>query len=590
MARVRVLDAALANQIAAGEVVERPASAAKELLENALDAGATQVTVEIADGGVQLLRVVDNGHGMTPEDARLAVQRHATSKLRETADLMRIATLGFRGEALPSIAAVSRFRMRTRTPDAVGATEVRVEGGAPAEVRDAAGPVGTEVRVEDLFFNIPARRKFLKKPATETAHVHEAIHRLALGHPHVGFRFIKDGRTAIDLPPHADRAQRVRAIFGARVADDLRPVQAEGEYAIEGLIGPADQARSTPRHYYTFINGRFVRDRVIMAAVQQAYGHRLPRGKHPFVVLDLTLPLEAVDQNVHPAKTEVRFADTRVIHRLVGRAIQQAIETAETAETPAPSGGRSYRLDPSAAQSSASPDAAPSTAAPASDPGLSRHRQRIFDAMERLGTRRGLPAGRAPSVGARRTPSTPTLPLPAPIRRAPDPPPATPRVPLDAMDGVLLVAEGAALMVIDILKARAALARRSLAGPGAPLTPPVSVELGKIARAAFDDRRAALETLGFEIEPFGGRTLVIKRAPAGLPGSATAALLPALLQAAEEGALPGLCADRIAELAPALAPAERADFLRRVDGLPPAERAACTTRWTAAELAGRIGS
>ena len=188
MGRIQVLDDALADQIAAGEVVERPASAAKELMENALDAGATAITVEIADGGVARLRVVDDGHGMPPEDAVLALRRHATSKLRTTEDLVRIATLGFRGEALPSIAAVSRFRLRTREPDALGATVVRVEGGGPPEVSQDAGPVGTEILVEDLFYNIPARRKFLKQATTEAAHVQDAAQRLALGAPGVAMR------------------------------------------------------------------------------------------------------------------------------------------------------------------------------------------------------------------------------------------------------------------------------------------------------------------------------------------------------------------------------------------------------------------
>lgn len=593
MARIHVLDAALANQIAAGEVVERPASAVKELLENALDAGATQVTVEVAEGGVKLLRVVDNGHGMSPADAALAVRRHATSKVRETADLMRIATLGFRGEALPSIAAVSRFRLRTRAADAVGATEVRIEGGAPAEIRDAAGPQGTEVRVEDLFYNIPARRKFLKKPATETAHVHEAVHRLALGHPTVGFRFIKDGRTAIDLPPHATLAQRVRAIFGARVADDLRPVHAEGDYAITGLIGPGDQARSTPRHYYTFINGRYVRDRVIMSAAQQAYGHLLPRGKHPFVVLHLTLPLNAVDQNVHPAKTEVRFADTRVVHRLVSRAMSEAINQASAPPPSAAGGSRAYTL----AAGGDSAGVAPARAASApSDAGLSAHRQRIFDAMERLGGRRGLPAARAPSVGGRR--STPgSSPSVGPGMRLPlRPPPqrpkqvAAPRMPLGQIGDLLLVALDGAVEVIDLPSARAAMARRSLTRQGAPLSPPVSVELGTIAQTAFAQRKAALETIGFEIEPFGGRTLVIKQAPSGLPGSAAAVLLPQLLQASEEADVPRLCAAEIARHAAPLAEAERPAFLRRFDALPADHRAPCQAVWTLTELAARMGS
>ncbi|MBU1897689.1 DNA mismatch repair endonuclease MutL, partial [Myxococcota bacterium] len=323
MGRIQVLDDILANQIAAGEVVERPASAAKEILENALDAGATTITIEIADGGIERLRVVDNGEGMSPEDATLALKRHATSKLNTFEQLQRIATLGFRGEALPSIASVSRLQIRTRTQGAVGATRVIVEGGEIKEVLEAPGPVGTEILIEDLFYNVPARRKFLKKGATEATHIHEIVQRMALCNPGVGFRFIKDGRTSIDLPSHATLSARVNALFGPSVAEPLRPVEVDGAYAISGLIGPASAARGTARHYYTFINGRFISDKVVRAAIQAAYGQRLERGRHPFVILHLQIPPEAVDVNVHPAKTEVRFVDSGVIHRLVTRAIDE---------------------------------------------------------------------------------------------------------------------------------------------------------------------------------------------------------------------------------------------------------------------------
>ncbi|MCA9561364.1 MAG: DNA mismatch repair endonuclease MutL, partial [Myxococcales bacterium] len=325
MGRIQILDDKLANQIAAGEVVERPASVVKELLENAVDAGATAITVEIVAGGVKRLRVVDDGHGMGREDALLAVRRHATSKLKTARDLAHIMTLGFRGEALPSIASVSRFSIRTREAGAVGALRVQVEGGAEPTVVEAPGPVGTEVLVEDLFFNVPARLKFLKKEATEASHVSDAVQRLALCYPGVAFRFVKDGRVSFDLPRHETLAARVEAVFGASLAGRLVPVEVPGPFGLDGLLGPPDEARGTARHYHTFVNGRFVRDRVIMSAVQAAYGQRLQRGRHPFVVLRLRLPAEAVDVNVHPAKTEVRFVDTRALHRLVGRALDEVL-------------------------------------------------------------------------------------------------------------------------------------------------------------------------------------------------------------------------------------------------------------------------
>ncbi|MBU1430385.1 DNA mismatch repair endonuclease MutL, partial [Myxococcota bacterium] len=380
MGRIQVLDDILANQIAAGEVVERPASAAKEILENALDAGATTITIEIADGGIERLRVVDNGEGMSPEDATLALKRHATSKLNTFEQLQRIATLGFRGEALPSIASVSRLQIRTRTQGAVGATRVIVEGGEIKEVLEAPGPVGTEILIEDLFYNVPARRKFLKKGATEATHIHEIVQRMALCNPGVGFRFIKDGRTSIDLPSHATLSARVNALFGPSVAEPLRPVEVDGAYAISGLIGPASAARGTARHYYTFINGRFISDKVVRAAIQAAYGQRLERGRHPFVILHLQIPPEAVDVNVHPAKTEVRFVDSGVIHRLVTRAIDEVL-TADPWTTERRAQEVGFHLTPPS-----SPAAPPARAAPpapeatrADSPGAEAHRKRIFD-------------------------------------------------------------------------------------------------------------------------------------------------------------------------------------------------------------------
>lgn len=383
MGRIRVLDDVLANQIAAGEVVERPASVAKELLENAVDAGATAITVEIGDGGVGLLRVVDDGHGMDADDARLALQRHATSKVATASDLHHIRTLGFRGEALPSIASVSRLTLRTRQPGALGATLIRVEGGREVEAREAPGPVGTEMRVEDLFYNVPARRKFLKRGATEASHVQEAVQRLALCYPDVAFRFVKDGRVAFDLPRHATLIDRVRAIFGATAASRLTPVAVDGAFGLDGLIGPPDEARTTARHYHTFINGRFVRDRVVMSAVQSAYGGRLDRSRHPFVVLRIHMPPEALDVNVHPAKTEVRFVESGGVHRLVSGAIERTLRDdpwrppGEGEAAPA----RTFHLGGGA-------DEAAGEAGAGEAGGLEGHRQRIFDAMERITARR----------------------------------------------------------------------------------------------------------------------------------------------------------------------------------------------------------
>lgn len=395
MSRVRVLDAVLANQIAAGEVVERPASAAKELLENALDAGATQITCEIAQGGVALLRVVDNGSGMSPEDAERALERHATSKIQEVGDLNQLSTLGFRGEALPSIASVSRLSIRTRRAEDVGATSLRVEGGALVERSLVGGPVGTELRVEDLFYNVPARRKFLKLESTEASRVLEIMQQLAICHPQVAFRFIKDGREQFSLPAHTQLIDRAQALFGESYARDLSFFERQEKLAkVDGLLGTPEEARSTPRHYYLFINGRPVRDRVMMSAVQSAYGARLDRRKHPFVIVRLTIPAEWVDVNVHPAKTEVRFVDSKIIYRLVSRAIADGLEAAQTRSAPA----QPYTLQmqsaaPQAAAGVGAPGDSTAPAAPGvrEEPsGLDGHRRRIFEAMARVSAQRGM--------------------------------------------------------------------------------------------------------------------------------------------------------------------------------------------------------
>lgn len=459
MARIQVLDAALADQIAAGEVVERPASVVKELLENALDAQATAITVSFEEGGIKQLRVVDNGHGMSREEAPLALKRHATSKIQRLEDLIRIATLGFRGEALPSIASVSRFTMRTRTAEELAATKISIVGGKDLTVTDAAGPVGTEMVMEDLFFNIPARRKFLKKQQTEASHIQEAVHRLALAHPGVAFRLVRDGRTVTDVPRHDSLADRARALFGEALAGRLQPVSADGPFQLSGLVGPPDEARSTARHYYLFINGRFVRDRVMMSAVQAAYRDVVRGARHPFVILSLTVPPEAVDVNVHPAKTEVRFVDSGPIHRVISRAIRAVIEVdpwsapepeapqkagrqytlsggpnlfeprpataSPTAEAPSPTSGGPTSPNPMPSSPVPSSPVPSSPSAPAGAPasGVDAHRQRVFDVMARLSARRaemrGSPApaeampleeGMFPPPG-----------VPLPVERAPRP-------------------------------------------------------------------------------------------------------------------------------------------------------------------------
>src|SRR5437667_2437812 len=323
--RIERLPDDLVNKIAAGEVVERPASVVKELVENALDAEATTVTVEIEGGGKEKIRVRDDGHGMGPEDARLALERHATSKLRELGDLERIATHGFRGEALPSIASVSSLVLRTCEAGAPGGTEVEVRHGRLLHARDTGHPRGTTVEVRDLFGAVPARRKFLRAESTEASHVAEALTLLALGRPDVGFFLSSGGRSLIQAPPVEGLFARVHQVFGATYADDLVPIEGGQAWAtVRGFARPASSSAARPSQRL-FVNGRAVRDRAIARAVTEAYRATGVRDPRPEVVLFVDVPLHMVDVNVHPAKTEVRFAEPRTVWSAVEHAVRQAL-------------------------------------------------------------------------------------------------------------------------------------------------------------------------------------------------------------------------------------------------------------------------
>jgi DNA mismatch repair protein MutL len=324
MSVVQRLPPALANQIAAGEVVERPASVVKELIENSIDAGARRIGVVIEFGGKKLISVEDDGDGMDREDALLAVERHATSKIRTASDLAAIHTLGFRGEALPSIASVSKFRLRTRLRGSIVGTEVRIEGGQPASVKDAGAPEGTLIEVEDLFFNLPARRKFLKADTAEAAQVSRLVTQLALGYPEVGFTLKSAARTVLEAPPARSMSERFYQIYGDRpdlvpVLKDAAGIRVEGFAAALTDQGPA----RGPQH--VFVNRRLVRDRTITHAIQQAYSVATIKERSPEVHLFITLPADRVDVNVHPTKAEVRFLDQGLIHEILRRAIVDAL-------------------------------------------------------------------------------------------------------------------------------------------------------------------------------------------------------------------------------------------------------------------------
>lgn len=328
---VLVLPPELANQIAAGEVVERPASVVKELVENSLDAGARRLDVEIVDGGQTRIRVVDDGSGMRREDLLRALERHATSKISTVEDLFRIGTLGFRGEAVPSIGSVSKLEVKTKPHGEVSGTRVLVEGGVLAELEDVGVAAGTSITVDDLFFNTPARLKFLKTQNTEARHVTETLIRVGLARPDVRVLLRKDGKVVLDLPPVDDLRDRILTVMGRDVYDDLYPTAdfppVNGVVARGYMSKPGHNQRSAG-NVYTFVNGRYVSDSTVRAAIRQAYGTFVEKGRWPSVVLYLDVPFSLVDVNVHPAKTEVRFHDTNSVFRAVYHAIADQLAVA----------------------------------------------------------------------------------------------------------------------------------------------------------------------------------------------------------------------------------------------------------------------
>jgi DNA mismatch repair protein MutL len=323
--RIRVLDDALINRIAAGEVVERPASVVKELVENALDAGATDIRVTLEGGGKRRIRVEDDGSGMDRDDCLLAVERHATSKIDHDSGLVGVRSYGFRGEALPSIAAVSRFILRSARVDGEG-TEVEIRGGRWGEVRQVAAPRGTTVEVAALFFNVPARRKFLRADATELQHVVRAVGSAALAHPSTRFRLSHEGRTVLDLEPADDPASRAPEVLGGDAARTFVPIHriAPG-ITVRGLAGRPVDATQRRDPFRFLVNGRPVQDRTLSHAVAEAYGNTVPRGRTPRIVVFVDVDPEAVDVNVHPQKTEVRFARPRDVHDAVRDAVAEAL-------------------------------------------------------------------------------------------------------------------------------------------------------------------------------------------------------------------------------------------------------------------------
>ena len=506
MSRVQRLPDDLVNKIAAGEVVERPASVVKELVENALDAEARAVTVEIDAGGKQRIRVRDDGHGMGAEDARQALERHATSKLRELADLERMATHGFRGEALPSIASVSHLVLRTAEAGAPGGTEVEVRHGQLVHVRDTGHPRGTTVEVSDLFGAVPARRKFLRAESTEAGHVAEALTLLALARPDVGFTLSSGGRNLIQAPPVDGLFARVHQVFGATYADDLAPIEGGQAWAVvRGFARPPSGAAGRPSQRL-FVNGRAVRDRAISRAVTEAYRATGIRDPRPEVLLFLEVPLHMVDVNVHPAKTEVRFAEARTVWSAVEQAVRQALAAGARRAAPRVSvsadlGGASVATPTSASWAGFRPSGI-SLAADAEWP-------------------------TEPMAGE-------ASPPPVLLEAAP------PTVLGQHRNTYIVVTDGEDLILVDQHTAHERVRFEAVvdglerhAVESQILLVPLVVTLPPRLRPGLDAHQETLRDLGFEAEPFGGDTVRVAAVPAVLggrdPGTALETLLAELV-------------------------------------------------------------
>lgn len=357
MSRIALLPEEVASQVAAGEVVERPASVVKELVENSLDAGATRIEVLIRRGGISTIRVIDNGSGMDRDDALLCLERHATSKIRTGHDLAAIHTLGFRGEALPSIASVSRFRLTTREATALAGTEVIVNGGKIESVRDSGEAPGTQIEARSLFYNLPARRKFLRTENTESSHVEHQLHLQAIGHPQTGFVFVNDERVVYQLPPAVHLRDRIRDLCGAALTSELLEVPEfdGGGVLIRGFIGKAGVSRSSRAQQLVFLNGRAIENSTLNFALREGYHTALMKGQHPVTFLFVEMDPAAVDVNVHPAKREVRFRDPAHIREAIVEATRRALESDRA------SWSQTFRAVPAAEVSGSSAPASPET-------------------------------------------------------------------------------------------------------------------------------------------------------------------------------------------------------------------------------------
>jgi DNA mismatch repair protein MutL len=590
MGKIHVLSEAVANKIAAGEVVERPASVVKELLENALDAGSTRIRINTEAGGRKLIQVIDNGCGMVRDDALLAFERHATSKIKNAEDLLGVATLGFRGEALPSIASVSRLRLETRAPEEDSGAVIEINGGKVFNVEEAGLPAGTSITVRDLFFNTPARKKFLKSESTELAHIASLVTHYALAHPEKHFELHSATHAMLMAPPVAGYSERIYQVFGKEVLDQLIPVAAAqplermglpqpppwrrsdpdsaavtpgseesepaekgcGELRLHGFVSKPEIQKLNRNSIYIFVNGRLIRDRLVQHALNEAYRNVIPPTVYPVVLLFLELPSGEVDVNVHPSKTEVRFRQQPLVHDFVRESVRAALMKAR----PVPQ---------FAAEISARPTASPSLSpghratpvdiaawralyVPAAPPGFALQSPVLPPETGRLnfqGESIAVEANAAVSLARAPQPvagdsCAPPLEI-SEMEANHEEPTLSSLATLKALGQVrnsfILAVNPDGLWIIDqhvaherVLFERILRQRAAQKVESQRLLMPLLLELTPAQQAVFSEISGELNQNGFEAEPFGARSIAVKVAPAGIEGAQVEKMLHELLE------------------------------------------------------------
>ncbi len=556
MGRIHVLSEHVANKIAAGEVVERPASVVKELIENSLDAGAKRVRVNVEAGGKKLIQVVDDGCGMVRDDAMLAFERHATSKLKNPEDLLSIATLGFRGEALPSIASVARVRLETRAAEDASGTVLEIAGGKILKIEEAGLPAGTAIAVKDLFFNTPARKKFLKSESTELSLIASLVTHYALAHPEMHWELHSATNAMLVAPPVASESERIYQVFGSETLEQLIPLAAQqrleriglpkpppwlrkgeeeeeqaaepGEIRLHGFVSKPEIQKLNRNSIFVFVNGRLIRDRLVQHALTEAYRNILPPTVFPVVLLFLEMPYTEVDANVHPSKTEVRFRQQTVVHDFVREAVRSALAKAR----PIP-----QFVTEITAQPKASPSLTPGAGAPGDGFALQADElppmnERLpFTGGELIEANAAVPVARfgAQTFGSHIAAQTAVAPEPAGCDyeiseiSAGDAPLESLRPLGQIRDSFILAVNGEGLWIVDqhvaherVLFEKILAQRAAKSVETQQLLMPLIVELTPSQQAVFAEIAEELQANGFEVEPFGSRTIAIKAAPAGI--------------------------------------------------------------------------